>query len=94
MPDHATDAADWMANHPRAMAIFERMALRRAATGRAFGMKQLAEVVRWEMTIDMAPGDAFKLNNNHISYIARALIEKHPHIAAFIETRRAGSEAA
>jgi hypothetical protein len=28
MPDHATDAATWMADHPRAMAIFERMALR------------------------------------------------------------------
>ena len=94
MADHATAAALWMAAHPRAMEVFERMALRRAAVGRAFGMKQLAEVVRWEMTIDMKPGDMFKINNNHISYIGRRLIDLHPELAQYIETRRAGQEAA
>ena len=94
MPDHAVVAAQWIDANPRAMDIFERMAMRRVDARKRFGMKQLAEVVRWEMTIDMQPGEDFKVNNNYVSYLARWLIAKHPELSDLIETRHAGSAAA
>ena len=42
-------AADWIEANPRAFALFERFALSLAERGRSFGMKALAERVRWEV---------------------------------------------
>lgn len=94
MPDHAAAAAQWIAAHPRAMALFESMALRRVAVKQHFGMKALVETVRWHHAIDTDQTEEWKLNNNFTSYIVRWLIAKHPSIAQFVETRHAGSEAA
>jgi hypothetical protein len=94
MPDHATAAAHWIATHPRAMALFESMALRRAAVRQPFGMKALVETVRWHHAIDTDQTEEWKLNNNFTSYLARWLIDRHPEIASFIELRHVGPRAA
>lgn len=94
MPDHAAAAAAWIAAHPRAMALFESMALRRASVRLPFGMKALVENVRWNHAIDQTEHkEEWKLNNNFTSYIARWLIERHPEVAAYIELRRVGRAA-
>lgn len=92
MTDHAAAASLWIHAHPRAMELFEALALRRAGRGQRFGMKQLAEVVRWEMAFRVKAGDLFKIDNSHVSSIARHLIAKHPHLSDYIETRRTAGE--
>ena len=54
--------------------------------GRRFGMKLLAERVRWEMTLRGGAED-FKVNNSYISYCGRKLIEDDPRLAAHIKCR-------
>jgi hypothetical protein len=94
MPDHAAAAAEWIDTHPKAMALFESMALRRVAVKQRFGMKALVETVRWHHAIERDQDEEWKLNNNFTAYIARWLIARHPDIANYIETRHAGSKAA
>ena len=92
MTDHSAAAAIWIATHPDAMALFESLALRRAQRGQRFGMKQLAEVVRWEMAVRLQKGDMFKINNSHVAHLGRELIARHPRLSEFIETRRTSGE--
>lgn len=84
---HRREALEWMRQHPEALAIFTELALMAADRGRKFGMKALAERVRWEFAITSGE-EAFKVNNNFISHIARELIRRHPRLAEFIELRR------
>jgi hypothetical protein len=93
--DHAAAAAAWIDTHPRAIAIFERMALARAQARQRFGMKALVEAVRWHYAIERTDQDLeWKLNNNHTAFIARWLCAKHPQIEECIELRRTRNEAA
>ena len=75
-----------MDEHPVAMDLFENMARIAANRGRKFGVKFIAERVRWEFVIDRGIAD-FKVNNSHVAYIARELIERDPLLEQFIETR-------
>ena len=92
MNDWEAKAALWMQSNPEAMALFERFTLEAGARGRRFGMKLVAERVRWECSI--AKDGEWKINNSYTAAIARALIRKHPHLAKLIETRETDSEAA
>lgn len=94
MPDHAAAAAQWIAANPVVMAIFERLALERAGQGARFGIGALTERVRWEIAVQInRGGEDWRINNNHRAYIARWLVNKHPHIAAYIELRHTGKAA-
>lgn len=87
-------AREWMDGNPRVFDLFVRFARQAAERGRRFGIGQLAERVRWEVSVAWSPSDAFKVNNNHRAYVARRLIALHPAIAAFLETRRTRGECA
>lgn len=79
-------AYEWMRANPHSVRLFEKFALEAAARGKKFGMKLLAERVRWECAIE-ADGD-YKINNNYVAYIGRYLCAKHPHLRGFIEMRK------
>ena len=86
-------AAEWIEANPRAFALFERFALGLAAQGRSFGMKQLAERVRWEVLATWdKDADGYRLNNNLPAYIGRELVTRHPELEPFIEFRRCRDE--
>lgn len=89
----AEKAAEWMTSHPEAMGLFERLALQASMSGRRFGMKALAERVRWEYHVEKGD-ESYKINNNFVSYIARELIRRHPELEAFIELRQTREVAA
>jgi GNAT superfamily N-acetyltransferase len=86
--DFAQRAADWMRLNPEAVAEMERLALDAASRGRRFGWKLVAEVVRWNMRLDQG-AEGYGLNNVLVAYIGRALVARHPHLAEFVEMRRA-----
>ena len=78
-------AEEWIESNPHVVALFERFALELAGRNRRFGINLIRERVRWECAF--AYEDDFKVCNTHSPYIARHLIAKHPHLAAFVETR-------
>lgn len=82
----------WMQEHPEAMRLFQELALRAAGTGRKFGIGLLTERIRWEFHIERRDDETFKINNNFRAYIARELIERHPHLKDFIEFREVANE--
>lgn len=86
-------AAAWIAANPQAFALFECFAKEMAGSGRRFGMKALAERVRWQVMATWdKDAEGFKLNNNLPAYLGRELVARHPELAAFIEFRRCGDE--
>lgn len=79
-------AAAWMRDNPDAMGHFRRFAETMRAADRRFGMKLLAERVRWEM--ELAGASDFKINNSHVAYIGRRLVAEDPRLANLIRCRR------
>lgn len=100
MPQLTLDAVDpirnelerkyrvWLHEHESVFALFERFAMQMLHRQRRFGIKMLAERVRWEVATTFTPDDeGYKINNNYTAYIARDLIQRHPALANLIETR-------
>lgn len=84
--DLRAEAETWMDEHPRIYCVFKAFAIRAAMRRRRFGMKALAERVRWEVNVEW-DGD-HKINNNYVAYIGRRLIRELPDLEQWIETRR------
>lgn len=76
-----------MVENAAAFLAVERFALEARDSGRRFGIKLLLERVRWEVVIHFNKPD-LKINNSYAPYIARALINKHPDLAALIICRK------
>jgi len=63
-----------------------RQAKKRGAT--RLGIAQLWEVTRWNILMETADYDAFKLNNTYRSRYARLIMEREPDLAGVFDTRR------
>ncbi len=92
-------ATAWMRENPDAMAYFERFALEAASSSangrpRQFGIKFLAERVRWEIYLQRSADFKFKINNNHVAYIARELVRRQPHLRDHLHFRKTRKSAA
>jgi len=73
--------------------LFYSFAMERARAGRRFGVKALAERVRWEVALaHPTKADDLKINNSHIAYLARDLARENPRLREFIEFRRVREE--
>jgi hypothetical protein len=81
--------AAFHASNPHVADALETLAGQWLAAGhRKVGMKALVERLRWESGIRTV-GSAYRINNSHVSFYARLLIERRPEWADCIETRRA-----
>lgn len=79
---------EWRKQNGEAIALYLRFARQMKASGRKhYGMKAIAERVRWEMTVGRTDGEAFKVNNNYTAYIARLLVELDPSLSGLFEFR-------
>jgi hypothetical protein len=93
-PDYEPEAsladrfAAFHASNPHVADALERLAGQWLAAGhRKVGMKALVERLRWESGIRTT--GAYRINNSHVAFYARLLIERRPEWADCIETRRA-----
>ena len=78
--------------NPHVADALEALADQWLATGHSkVGMKALAERVRWESGIQTT-GEPWRINNSHVAFYARLLIERRPEWADAIETRRAQAD--
>lgn len=84
-------AEAWLSANPRVYDLFVRFALEAAAAGKPFGAKLLAERVRWEVMVASRDAAGFKVNNNHVAYVARRLVRDHPHLRQWLRFRQTRS---
>jgi hypothetical protein len=82
--DPVMGAREWIAANPAGWHMFLAYARELARAGRRFSAKLIAERVRYECQLTGTP---YKLDNRHVSSLARFLIEEVPEAAQFIETR-------
>jgi hypothetical protein len=75
-------------SNPHVADALERLAEQWLARHNRVGMKALVERLRWESGI-RTEGSAYRINNSHVSFYARLLIERRPEWADRIETRKA-----
>lgn len=89
--DYALEARAFIDDNPVWWALIRSTALEFAREGRRFGMKQLVEWSRFEVSrrAIAKAGVVFRINNNWTSTFARLLIAELPEVAPYIETRRA-----
>ncbi len=80
------ETAKWIKANPNTANLFLRFARQMAERRRLFGVKQLAERIRWECIFER--GEDYKINNNYPAYIARWIIAKEPWIEEFIRFRK------
>jgi hypothetical protein len=53
-----------------------------------YGIQAIAEVVRFDHALSVGPDEAgYKVNNSHLSRLARDLMREEPSLAGFFETR-------
>jgi len=80
---------EWKATHLAVYELFLRFARERMDRGRRFGVKALAERVRWEVATTWAEdADGFRINNSYTAYLARDLLADEPALEALIQIRR------
>lgn len=86
-PDHIEAAyLRWRAENPAIMDAFRRFAREAARTRAHYGVKSIAERVRWHLAVE-SNGDAFKMNNNFTALLARDLMAEGVVPPDFFETR-------
>lgn len=79
----------WMDANVVAMDVFRTSSREMLDRNRRFGMKLLAEHVRWEMNkvTTRVDDDDFKINNNYVAYIGRRLCAEEPRLVDLIRCR-------
>lgn len=80
------ETKEWIKMNEKAWELFQHFALDKAEQKKKFGVKALAERVRWEEPL-ATDGSEFKIPNSYVAYIARELIWTHPILKKYIETR-------
>ncbi len=83
---------DFHLKNPRVFELFRHFANQAYAAGhKHYSADAIMHRVRWETSIETT-GRAFKINNNHVAYYARRLMETSPMHKGFFRTRRVASE--
>ena len=76
---------------PHNLHIFGEFCVRAIAikkSGRKhYGAQTIAEVIRFNTDLHSKPDESFKLNNNHIAYLARLCMLAYPDTDGLFETR-------
>ena len=74
--------------HPEVFVQFRRFAMEVRRTGkRRFSADAIMHRVRWECIMLGPKMEHFKINNDHVAFYARKLMEEHPEFRGFFETR-------
>ena len=80
--------------NPHVARALEALAAQWLAAGHSkVGMKALVERLRWEAGI-ATQGSEYRINNSHVAFYARLLLDRRPEWAGAIETRRALADGA
>jgi hypothetical protein len=85
--------AAFHAANPMVADLLESLAEQWLARHSRVGMKSLAEQVRWSSGL-RTTGEPWRINNSHVSFYSRLLLDRHPEWTGRIQTRRAQADEA
>lgn len=84
-------AEQWRRENPDAWRYIVRIALNEAAHDRKFSMQYLIEEVRRKSLVT-TEGKPFGVNNTMRPALTRLLVEEHPEVRPYVETRHAACD--
>jgi hypothetical protein len=77
----------WKADNADVLALIKRTALKLLARRRRFSIDAVVHHVRFNEFFQGYRDDPYRINNNHVAYIARDLRKECPEIDEFIQVR-------
>ncbi|MCC6455179.1 MAG: hypothetical protein IT328_09580 [Caldilineaceae bacterium] len=81
------------AHNPHVYAALRTLALQMLGNGvRAYGIKGLFEILRWQFSIQTGGKEEFRLSNDFTSRYARLLVELNPELDGFFTLRELRAE--
>ena len=84
---HEEAAREFADAHPGVEQELVRLARNAKSRGlESYGIKALGEMVRWHFRVDQGR-EEFAMNNNYTATFARMIMERHPDLEGFFETR-------
>jgi hypothetical protein len=77
----------WLSDNPEVWRLFERFALEVIKAGHDhYSADAICHRIRWEVDVETR-GDQFKINNNHVAFLAREFERRHPRHVGLFRTR-------
>lgn len=86
---HSTAFRAWLSENPHVWSLFVRFSLQAIAAGHQhYSADAICHRIRWHVDVDTVDKTGFKLNNNHVAYLARRFEQKYPQHAGFFRMRK------
>ena len=83
----------FVSKYPEVYELFKFYALELLRAGRTrYSARTIIERVRWQQAVNSVDDEGYKINNNHIPYFARRLIDEDQRFEELFATRELTSE--
>jgi hypothetical protein len=77
----------WKADNADVLALIKRTALKLVAGRRRFSIDAVVQYVRFGEFFEGYRDEPYRINHNHVGYIARDLRKEYPEIGEYIKVR-------
>jgi hypothetical protein len=78
----------WLRDNPHMWELFERYTLKVIEAGhKHYSADAICHRIRWHVQVDTQDASGFKINNNHVAYLARRFERRHPQYVGFFRMR-------
>jgi hypothetical protein len=79
---------EWRQENQDVFELIEKTALSMCGRGRRFSIDGVVHHVRFNEFFTGYRDDPYRINNNHVAYIARELLAEYPGMRSYITTRQ------
>lgn len=85
---HSYAFRQWLADNPRVWELFVAYTQQVMAAGYAhYSADAICHRIRWHVQVETRDVSGFKVNNNHVAYLARRYEQVYPQHAGFFRKR-------
>lgn len=78
----------WLNDNPNVWRLFESFTFAAIKAGRThYSADAICHRIRWHVDVETRDASGFKVNNNHVAFLARRFEQLHPQHARFFKTR-------
>lgn len=82
----------WLRDNPRIWELFVKFSFAVMQAGhRHYSADAICHRIRWHVQIDIKDASGFKINNDHVAFLARRFAEVYPEHAGFFRMRERGA---
>jgi hypothetical protein len=85
---HASAFQQWLTDNPRVWELFVAFTQQAIGAGFAhYSADAICHRIRWHVQIETRDDSGWKINNNHVAYLARRYEQIYPQHAGFFRMR-------